>query len=168
MVAKASRFLNEACNSKSVVESHAKSTAVARFYAARFNERLRNTRQQQSSKKPCTLFFVPCYVYHMAESEIQKDEPRIFAAERFLPGAFLKYNSNNGFACDASVQHNEAVQAFMHFSFVASGGKLLVADLQGVARDTEALLTDPQVLSMDAQFGPGDLGPRGMKSCLTA
>merc|ERR1712139_541953 len=95
-------------------------------------------------------------------------EPRIFAAERFLPGAFLKYNSNNGYICDDSVQHHEAVQAFTHFSFAASGGKLLVADLQGVARNEEALLTDPQVLSLEAAFGPGDLGARGMKACLAA
>merc|ERR1719353_2072112 len=59
MVAKASRFLDESCNSRAVVESHAKSTAVARYYAARFNERLRSlSGQQQSRTRPSTIFFV--------------------------------------------------------------------------------------------------------------
>lgn len=170
MVAKASRFLDEVCNAHEVVESHAKSTAVARYYAARFNERLKNVAlRKQSTKKPPTIFFVPCYVYSMVESEIcDKDEPRIFAAERFLPGAFLKYNSNNGYVCDDSVQHHEALQAFTHFTFAASGGRLLVADLQGVGREAETLLTDPQVLSLEASFGPGDLGASGMRTCLAA
>jgi len=171
MVAKASRFSDEICNTVAMVECHAKSTAVARHYAARFNERLKSVaaKKLQSSKMPPTIFFVPCYVYSMVESEVcQPCEPRIFAGERFLPGAFLKYNSNNGYVCDDSVQHHEAVQAFMHFSFVASGGSLLVADLQGVARNAEALLTDPQVLSLDVAFGPGDLGASGMRTCLAA
>jgi len=171
MVAKASRFLDDACNTLAVVESHAKSTAVARYYAARFNERLRvapSGKQQLKASAP-TIFFVPCYVYTMAESEnSHKDEPQIFAAERFLPGAFLKYNSNNGYVCDDAVRHHEAVQAFTHFSYVASEGRLLVADLQGVARDSETLLTDPQVLSLEGSFGPGDLGEAGMRTCLAA
>lgn len=165
MVAKASRHLDEGCNTRIVVESHAKSTSVARYYAARFNEQLRSI----TGCKRQTIFFVPCHLYHMAESEMSdSNESRFFTAERFLPGAFLKYNSNNGYVCDDSIRHNEAVQAFTHFSFVASGGQLLVADLQGVAREAEALLTDPQVLSLDASFGPGDLGAHGMKACLTA
>jgi len=172
MVAKASRYMDASCNALAVVESHAKSTAVARHYAARFNERLKtaSARKQSSSRKPPIIFFVPCYVYTASESQLcdQEEEPSIFAAERFLPGAFLKYNSNNGYICDDSVQHNEAVQAFTHFSFEASGGKLLVADLQGVARDAETLLTDPQVLSLEGDFGPGDLAAAGMRTCLAA
>jgi len=171
MVAKASRFLDEHCNTRAVVESHAKSTAVARYFAARFNERLRcaSAQKPQSKSTPPTIFFVPCHVYSMMESELcQQDEPCVFAAERFLPGAFLKYNSNNGYVCDDSVRHQEAVQAFSHFTYMASGGKLIVADLQGVARDAEMLLTDPQVLSLAVEFGPGDLGSSGLRSCLAA
>jgi Mg-chelatase subunit ChlD len=172
MVAKASRFADEACNTLAIVESHAKSTAVARYFAARFNEQLKMSVKHghQTIAKPSTIFFVPCYIYKMAESEMSEAaEPRIFAAERFLPGAFLKYNSNNGYVCeDSMLQHQEVVQAFTHFSFVASGGRLLVADLQGVARNEETLLTDPQVLSLKSSFGPGDLCRRGMRACLAA
>merc|ERR1719330_2128084 len=97
------------------------------------------------------------------------DEPSVFAAERYLPGAFVKYNSNNGFVGEASLQHSDAVQAFLHFSFVSSGGSLAITDLQGVARDSEVLLTDPQVVTMTSgHFGPGDLGARGLRACLAA
>ena len=41
MVAKSSRFVDDALISRLVVESHVKSTAVARHFAARFNERVR-------------------------------------------------------------------------------------------------------------------------------
>merc|ERR1719491_2555431 len=81
----------------------------------------------------------------------------------------MKYNSNNGYVGDASLLHHDVVQAFLHFTFMASGGALAVTDLQGVARETEVLLTDPQVVTVSGDtFGPGDLGARGLKACLAA
>jgi len=155
MVAKSSRFVDSALNSKAVVESHVKSTAVARHYAIRFNERLQG--------RFASIFFVPCFLYDRAVGIAT--EPLVFAAERYLPGVFLKYTSNNGYVND-DVRHFDVVQAFTHFTFASSGGCLLVADLQGVARDSEVLLTDPQVLSVEGQFGPGDLGGKGVRACL--
>mmetsp|Transcript_152835 Transcript_152835/g.265600 ORF Transcript_152835/g.265600 Transcript_152835/m.265600 type:complete len:711 (-) Transcript_152835:100-2232(-) len=170
MVAKSSRFLDEVANSSAVVESHAKSTAVARYFAACFNEKLKATAAE--GVQEATLFFVPCFVYRVDDStsmpEDAQNEPRAFAAERYLPGAFLKYNSNNGYVGDSCARHHEIIQAFSHFTFAASGGRLLVADLQGVALESEALLTDPQVLSFEGSFGPGDLRARGICSCLAA
>lgn len=167
MVAKASRFVDEALNTRETVESHAKSTAVARHFAARFNERVHAAKEPT---KVASIYFVPCFVYEVSSNgqTLSGDEVRLFAAERYLPGAFLKYNSNNGYVCEGSVRHHDAVQALLHFSFVASNGRMIVADLQGVARDAEVLLTDPQVLSTAQIFGPGDLGARGMRACLTA
>jgi len=176
MVAKNSRYLDDALNSKTTVEAHAKSTAVARFFAARFNDFLRKSAGSASlpSAENITLpnlFLVPCFVYGLdpTSSSPDVDLPAWFSAERYLPGAFIKYNSNNGYVAEASsLRHSEFVQAFLHFSLEASGRKLLVADLQGVARDSEVLLTDPQVLSLGRDFGPGDLGPGGMRACLAS
>jgi len=167
LVAKSSRFLDRELNTSAVVESHVKSTAVARYYAAHFNKRL-------SSSGLASLFFVPCFKYERSESTSDTvsdsaelaDEPGAFAAERFLPGVFMKYTSNNGYVNDGITGHMDVVQAFTHFTFASSGGELLVADLQGVARETEVLLTDPQVLSSDGRFGPGDLCGSGMHACL--
>ncbi|CAK0821785.1 unnamed protein product [Prorocentrum cordatum] len=164
MVAKGSRFRDAALNDRRTVEAHAKSTAVARFFAARFNEA---TWSDRSAGELPTLFFVPCFVYDV-EGEPLGEEARHFCAERYLPGVFLKYNSNNGWVHDGPVRHQDAVQAFLHFSYAATGGRMMVADLQGVARPAEVLLTDPQVLSLEAAFGPGDLGAPGMRACLAA
>lgn len=162
MVAKCSRYLSGALNSPVAVEAHAKSTAVARHFASRFNSRLRAL-----CAEPASLLFVPCFVYEV-EGHAPENEPTCFAAERYLPGVFLKYNSNSGYVADALLPHNDMVQAFLHFSFEESGGKFIVADLQGVARDKEVLLTDPQVLSLTREYGPGDLGATGYIRCLKA
>lgn len=181
MVAKCSRYLEEALNSRDAVTAHAKSTAVARHFAARFNDILRTTPDSDAAKKNAgasspTMFFVPCYVYSL-DVKISggsgpldsNDIPCCFSGERYLPGAFLKYNSNNGYVAEApSLRHCEVLQAFLHFSLEASGFRMLVADLQGVAREADVLLTDPQVLSLTKDFGPGDLGPSGMRACLAA
>lgn len=168
MVAKSSRFLEEATSSCVVVHTHVKSTAVARHLAARFNERLRALRGKIGTSP--FVFFVPCFAYEVEESSATFPEGDIkaFAGERYLPGAFLKYNSNNGYVAESFLQHHGSVQAFLHFTFEATGGSLLVADLQGVARQTEVLLTDPQVLSMEQAFGPGDLGCKGIRACLAS
>mmetsp|Transcript_39647 Transcript_39647/g.71118 ORF Transcript_39647/g.71118 Transcript_39647/m.71118 type:complete len:691 (-) Transcript_39647:19-2091(-) len=167
MVAKTSRFAGDPFNARSVVEAHVKCTAIARHYAACFNKQL-SSGSNHDCKEPA-LFFVPCYLYSVQhDATLPKHEPHIFAGEHYLPGAFLKHNSNNGFVRHSDSLHQDAIQAFMHFSFSASEGKHLVADLQGVSREGEVLLTDPQVLSLDGQYGPGDLRARGMHACLAA
>ena len=59
---------------------------------------------------------------------------------------------------------SEIAQAFSHFSYVRSGGQIMVTDIQGVynAEESVLLLADPQILSLSQGFGPGDLGVRGM------
>mmetsp|Transcript_84670 Transcript_84670/g.202961 ORF Transcript_84670/g.202961 Transcript_84670/m.202961 type:complete len:694 (-) Transcript_84670:120-2201(-) len=158
MVAKCSRYQDDVLNSRAVVEAHAKSTAIAHYFASRFNAKL------HSLGEMAKLLFVPCFVYHSEGPAVDE----FFAAERYLPGVFLKYNSNNGYAAYGSLPHNDLVQAFLHFSFQESGGHIIVADLQGVARESEVLLTDPQVLSLNRAYGPGDLGAAGYLRCLGA
>ncbi|CAE7774869.1 vwkA [Symbiodinium sp. CCMP2592] len=162
MVAKSSRYLDAALNSRVAVEAHAKSSALASYFASVFNARLQNS--GGATAKHATLFFVPCYLYEVENAV--PDVPACFAAERYLPGVFLKYNSNNGYVADAQLLHNDLVQAFLHFSFEESGGRFIVSDLQGVARQNEVLLTDPQVLSITGEYGPGDLGTAGYLRCL--
>mmetsp|Transcript_183271 Transcript_183271/g.581143 ORF Transcript_183271/g.581143 Transcript_183271/m.581143 type:complete len:669 (-) Transcript_183271:304-2310(-) len=88
-------------------------------------------------------------------------------AERYLPGVFLKYNSNKGYV-NHDAPDSEIAQAFSHFTYVISNGQSVVLDLQGVHIDTSRrnrphlILTDPQVVSMDRSFGPGDLGAAGI------
>ncbi|KAG6952657.1 hypothetical protein JG687_00012870, partial [Phytophthora cactorum] len=55
------------------------------------------------------------------------------------------------------------LQAFSHFSFVASDFRLMIVDIQGVADS----YTDPQIHSADGRgFGVGNLGTFGMEKFL--
>mmetsp|Transcript_16310 Transcript_16310/g.47725 ORF Transcript_16310/g.47725 Transcript_16310/m.47725 type:complete len:757 (-) Transcript_16310:187-2457(-) len=109
------------------------------------------------------IFFVPCYLYSYSSTR----ETNYFVAEQFLEGDFVKFNSNNGYVNNEHPQ-SELLQAFSHYTFVQSRGKLLVLDLQGVVDNGWLILTDPQVVSRaraeERIYGPGDLGFEGMKA----
>ena len=89
--------------------------------------------------------------------------------ERYLPGDFVKYNSNNGYV-NLQAADSEFAQAFSHFTFEASEGKQMVLDVQGVYMASahqvrpHMILTDPQVVLQDRSYGPGDLGEKGMRA----
>ena len=78
-----------------------------------------------------------------------------YLLEAYIPGDFRKYTNNYTYV-------NESVPlltAFSHFTYHATEGKYMVADLQGV----DNLLTDPVVHSFDRHFkNQGDLGQPGM------
>eukprot|EP00419_Tripos_fusus_P004871 CAMPEP_0172688320 /NCGR_PEP_ID=MMETSP1074-20121228/22337_1 /TAXON_ID=2916 /ORGANISM="Ceratium fusus, Strain PA161109" /LENGTH=659 /DNA_ID=CAMNT_0013507945 /DNA_START=22 /DNA_END=1998 /DNA_ORIENTATION=- len=164
MVAKLARFVDESLNSIDAVGSCVKSTALAQHFATLFREQVAGRAR---------ISFVPSYTYEVTcDNAPCLDSgykiPRYFCAEPFMPGAFLKYNSNAGYVGEDAMPHFELVQSFTHFTFAASGGKLMIADLQGVAKEDSVLLTDPQVLSLDGSFGPGDLRLQGIGMCLKA
>lgn len=103
-----------------------------------------------------------CFIRAYAMEFTDRPGSPMFAVERFIAGkdkygtGFLKHNTNSGYV--DRKQHRKTPQVFSAYSFYASQGKRLVADIQGVGD----LYTDPQVLSDDYRFGDGDLGPRGM------
>jgi len=164
MVAKFPRFADESLNSIGAVGSCVRSTAVAQHFATLFRDQLAGRAR---------VLFVPSYTYEVTCNnapclDAGHKIPRYFCAEPFMPGAFLKYNSNAGYVGEDAMPHFELVQSFTHFTFAASGGKLMIADLQGVANEDSVLLTDPQVLSLEGSFGPGDLRLHGIGVCLKA
>jgi hypothetical protein len=77
--------------------------------------------------------------------------------EPFLKGHYKKYSNNFGFV---SGDDRNTPHAFSHFTHHASGGKLLVCDIQGV----EDMYTDPQIHSVDRshKWGKGDMGQQGI------
>jgi elongation factor 2 kinase len=91
-----------------------------------------------------------------------RDGQPLLAVERFISGkdsygaSFVKHNTNSGYV-DTELRR-VTPQVFSAYSFYASNGNRLVADIQGVGD----LYTDPMVLSQDYRYGDGDLGPRGM------
>eukprot|EP00438_Fugacium_kawagutii_P027900 Skav231446 [mRNA] locus=scaffold1847:361475:366896:- [translate_table: standard] len=109
-----------------------------------------------SAHIPIIIIFLECYLYKAEEDSAPAP---FMVGERFLPGVFRKYNGNNGYV-NPDVPDFEVAQAFSHFTFQASRGKLMVLDLQGVhldkaqRRKPHLILTDPQVVSVEKTYGP--------------
>eukprot|EP00667_Euglena_gracilis_P015585 EG_transcript_16220 len=116
--------------------------ALAKLFAEEFNKR----------KPPKPVDFNEASVVKCLE---RRGQP-LLAVEPWLEGNFNKYSNNYGFV---SYDDRNTPQAFSHFTYCHSGGKLLICDIQGVADK----YTDPQIHSRDGNgFGKGNLGPEGM------
>ncbi|KAL6760291.1 kinase-like domain-containing protein [Haematococcus lacustris] len=103
--------------------------------------------------------FVDCQLLRCSTEGSQ----RFLAVEQLLEGAYIKYNGNKGYVAplpdDAHGREGyELAQAFSHWSWVHSGGRELVCDIQGVG----ARWTDPQVNSVAVKYGHKDMGAEGI------
>ena len=76
---------------------------------------------------------------------------------------YQKFNSNSGWA-DDTIPWARVMQALSHFSYHTSGETTLLCDLQGGVYNDGVVLTDPVVMSNTREYGPTDLGPRGISS----
>merc|ERR1712054_144374 len=96
--------------------------------------------------------------------------------EAMVPGKYEKFNSNSGWSCGNACLPD----ALSHWSWVHSGGKHLLCDLQGqrgnptaaaagdkMANQTDKywyLFTDPAICSTCRKFGITDLGEEGIEA----
>jgi elongation factor 2 kinase len=125
----------------------------AQYWAEKYNQQ----------NPPKTIHFLRAYVIEFPNREGQP----WFAVERYITGTdmygagYIKHNTNSGYV-DHELRR-VTPQIFSAYTFYASFGHRLVADIQGIGD----LYTDPQVLSSDYRFGDGDLGPRGMAFFMT-
>ena len=74
--------------------------------------------------------------------------------EDYIPGEFTKWCNNYGYISPSS----ELMPAFMHWSWVNSGGQQMIADLQGVRTDSQFILTDPVIMSNTVGGGHNTVG----------
>ncbi|EFA83512.1 protein serine/threonine kinase [Heterostelium album PN500] len=80
---------------------------------------------------------------------------RMAVVEEFLEGDYVKYNNNKGWVDD----NRNTPNAFSHFSFIASKGQILIADIQGVGH----YYTDIQIhYHNPEEFGQGNLSHLGI------
>jgi elongation factor 2 kinase len=125
----------------------------AQYWAEKYNQQ----------NPPKTIHFLRAYAI---EFPYREGRPW-FAVERYISGTdmygagYTKHNTNSGYV-DHELRR-VTPQIFSAYTFYASHGHRLVADIQGIGD----LYTDPQVLSSDYRFGDGDLGPRGMAFFMT-
>ncbi|RUS14259.1 hypothetical protein BC937DRAFT_94097 [Endogone sp. FLAS-F59071] len=74
--------------------------------------------------------------------------------EPFVEGDYVKHNNNTDWTNELKV----TAQAYSHFTWQATGNKLMVVDLQGVGY----ILTDPVIHSVDTtKYGNTNLGTKG-------
>lgn len=81
-------------------------------------------------------------------------------AEQFLYGVYTKWLSNNGWV---NSEVGLSLTAFSHWTWVKTGGQVLVCDLQGVRDNPKGYwLTDPAIHSPQQEYGNTDLGNVGI------
>ena len=110
-----------------------------------------------SSNPPKKIHIIRAYAIEF----VDRPKSPVMTVERFIEGTdeygvgYVKHNTNSGFV-DKDMSRLTP-QLFSAYSFYASKGTRMVVDVQGVGD----LYTDPQVHSLDLQFGEADLGLRG-------
>ena len=81
---------------------------------------------------------------------------------------FFKANSNSGYVGAAGDATSDALQALSHYTYHASGGMLVLCDLQcGLAsrQSSARVITDPVIMSrFTGKYGPTDLGASGIRT----
>merc|ERR1719422_819739 len=79
--------------------------------------------------------------------------------EPYLAGDYVKHSDNFGH----TETEDEVASAFSYWTYVKSGGLMVVCDIQGVG----SFYTDPQIHTFDGEgFGAGNLGSEGIERYL--
>ena len=83
--------------------------------------------------------------------------------EAYLEGEYMKWNNNFDYVNE---EDKTSLQAFSHFTYMKTNGKLLICDIQGVKDKNQYSLTDPAIHSdTPGKYGETDLGLiEGMKA----
>lgn len=84
---------------------------------------------------------------------------------------YYKYTNNAGWIRSDACTSIQMLEAFCHYTYHMSGGNLIVCDLQGVFKmnhhaflKSRYILTDPAICSRTGQYGPTDMGGKGIES----
>jgi len=124
---------------------------IARFLAEQYAHRRKPGRK--------AIRYLPAEVL-----EIQQTPCEYLFGEPQLPDLEFKKWANN--ASDWDLNHlDPSLLEFSKFTYDATEGYLMVADLQGVDTGAEFILTDPVVLCRNIRkYQPTNLGPDAMKA----
>ena len=118
------------------------------------------------SSANCPISFPEVNVLTVVRKNNPYTRPKLdefIIVEEYISGTFKKWCSNYGFiSAEAATGSAQMMPAFMHWSWVATEGELMISDLQGVHRDNCFKLTDPAILSLSGEYGSTDMGIEGM------
>lgn len=141
--------------------------------ADKFTEKVKPTK----GGKTCNLYCRTCKLDPCREDFTNSKGNVIFrkgentSVEQIVNGEWEKFNSNSGWSSGNATLPD----AFSHWTWVETGGDMLVCDLQGHRgrpggpkyagrEEYYYLLTDPAIISKDQRFGMTDLGSVGISN----
>lgn len=113
------------------------------------------------------IYMVDYYIGQVTSRSIE-GRPKLnewVMVEDYLEGDFQKFISNSGWVKPQCATVYKSMPAFAHWSWVHTGGSMMVSDLQGVRYDDQPyryVLTDPVILSVEGSYGSTDLSLVGM------
>lgn len=147
------------------VAKAAKSTKETRMET--FNAVVMQKKCQKLAEKfnelgaPKKIRFVDCAILELVQRPVDHTGGYpIMILEPMLEGEYKKHSNNFGFV---DKEDRNTPQAFSHFTYQATKGKMIVVDIQGVGD----VYTDPQIHSNIPEseppiWGQGDMGDTGI------
>ena len=143
----AKMYMKEESGTEGVMRRDVQIQEVARGYANAYN--------QNAPPKQVTFLSAQ---YGTRQGAAQ----RYVAIEMYLPGEYIKFNSNSDFAMRTTdANYHQTPQAFSHFTWEHSKHTEIVVDIQGVGE----YYTDPQIHTVTGEgYGEGNLGKAGINA----
>lgn len=145
------RFIGDNCHSKARYLKTLEESAIAKFLADNYNAR-------RSAGCKAVRFLAAGVIEMMTGGRTE-----FFSCEEALPpGSFVKFCSNAGDWSQMDL--DRSLLEFAKYTYDATGGYIMVTDLQGVASGSEFVLTDPALVCRDVdRFTETNVGEKGIK-----
>ena len=162
VVVKSFKHIGKGLNDRGQYFKQMEVSTIAHFLAEEYN---------RSKYRPAHCALVRVLQVCVVEEEDETNEihgHRRFSSEERLPeGAFVKFNNNTGQWDEDYI--DESLLRFSDYTYQMTRGYLMVADLQGVKKGNEFVLTDPVILCKDLlRFGSTNLGGKFMEKCISS
>lgn len=138
----------------SVYREHLEIQAIAQFLADQFNDE-----QHRLFRS-----FTPVVYADAGLVQQRLNASKIYQVERRMHHEWRKWNNNSGGV--SLSEYSTLLQAFSHWTYHVTSGRLMVVDLQGVKVERAYLLTDPALHCDDLQRfreTRTNLGVQGMR-----
>ena len=134
--------------------------AIAANYSAAFNQ------DRPFDVIVCEIQFAKVGVMLVPDEH----EEQYFTYEPYIRNSgYIKFNNNFHYIygtpnCDEDSVYTDTCQAFSHYTWVKSGKKLVICDLQGVKMGHRLILTDPAIHHINILFhGSTNFGIKGIQ-----
>jgi hypothetical protein len=155
-------------------------TLLAKYFANKFNyyfQRAKGGESKGISAEIMKVQVLPLVIVERCSPEDPNanslvEKSKIFLAQKFLKGEYVKFNNNYGWKSDRKDSYSLLAQAFTHFTYEFSMGYMMVTDIQGVSIESDKktktnpgiAITDPAIHSyvLKDRFGGTNHGKIGM------